>query len=43
VNPELLHCESVTGRFGWSRENLVAKSFLVLYCSAEEYKRLGVR
>jgi len=43
VNPELLHCESVTDRFGWSRENLVAQSFLVLYRSAEEYERLGAR
>ena len=29
--------------FGWSRENLIGNTFMVLYPSADEYERLGAR
>ena len=43
-NRVIMDCNAhLCDMFGWSRENLIGQSFLVLYPSAEEYERLGQR
>jgi PAS domain S-box-containing protein len=43
-NRAIVDCnEQLCEMFGWSRENLVGQSFMVLYPSADEYERLGAR
>ena len=43
-NRSIVDCNAqLCEMFGWSRENLVGQSFLVLYPSADEYERLGAR